>query len=106
MEFNFSVADLGFTAKKFKSLEVNGHRATYKGVGQINGEGRYRFRLRVLDADLKRNLDTDRFWIKIWEVGGDLIYDNNVDAADDDEDDMALSTEIRAGDIKIQRKTN
>ena len=79
-EFQFKVADLNFHSTTYDWLVVAGTKAQYKGSGTINGEGNYGFMLTATDAQIKDN--PDKFRIKIWEIDGEMVYDNNVGAGD------------------------
>jgi hypothetical protein len=107
-EFQFQAGDLNFHSDSYEWLIVSGARAQYMGVGTINGEGEYKFRLTAFDAEVNENdsFDTDRFRIKIWyedELGEDLIVYDNGFAGEDDLDDSGDSgtTEIESGSIVI-----
>jgi hypothetical protein len=104
-EFKFRAGDLNFHSDNYEWLVVAGVKAMYKGVGTINGEGKYRFILSAIDADLKDSdsFAVDRFRIRIWledELGAEVvIYDNG----SDDDNDEAM-TEIGGGSIVIHTK--
>ena len=68
--------------------------AKYKGVGTINGEGRYKFMLTATDGE------PDLFRIKIWDAEDDsnVIYDNNWFTFDND---FISGTELGGGNIVI-----
>jgi hypothetical protein len=66
---------------------IAGHKAMYKGVGTINGQGAYGFLISAVDAALTPSTDVDMFRIKIWDVEDEdtLVYDNQMEADDDAE---------------------
>ncbi|MFN2566736.1 MAG: PKD domain-containing protein [Gemmatimonadaceae bacterium] len=104
-EFKFEAGSFRFSSKSYQWLVVAGARAQYKGEGTVNGEGRYRFLLTAIDGQVAGGGGTDRFRIKVWEVdadGGDgrIVYDNQMDAADDSD----ASTALGGGSIVIHTK--
>jgi PKD repeat protein len=77
-EFNFSAGGLNFHSSSYDWLVVTGSDyAMFKGVGAINGQGEYKFRVWAGDGD------PDTFRIRIWvenELGNETdIYDNGSD---------------------------
>ncbi|GAG11808.1 unnamed protein product, partial [marine sediment metagenome] len=98
-EFQFNAGDLNFHSNNYDWMIVNNHKAKYKGIGKINGEGNYGFMISVIDADLTPSTDVDLFRIKIWDKddGDRIVYDNQMDAGDDAEPTTAIS----GGNIKI-----
>lgn len=70
-ELQFKIADLNFHSTSYDWLVVAGTKAQYKGNGTINGNGDYDFMLTAIDNS------PDKFRIKIWEIGGGIVYDNN-----------------------------
>ncbi|MGD2178946.1 MAG: hypothetical protein PVG71_14125, partial [Anaerolineae bacterium] len=114
-QFQFQVADLNFHSESYDWLVIAGARAQYKGVGTINGEGQYKFKLTGVDADINDHdsIAVDRFRIKIWwevEPEGDgeavehVVYDNGLDADDYPDDPTTGTTEIGGGSIVIHKK--
>ncbi len=83
-EFQFKAGDLSFKSTSYQWLVVAGARAQYKGVGTINGSGEYGFILTAIDGQINGGGGEDKFRIKIWEIGGDIVYDNLMDGADTD----------------------
>jgi len=98
-EFNFKVASMNFHSSSYEWLVVANHKAKYKGVGTINGDGNYGFMLSAIDEELTPSTDVDLFRIKIWDKDNNdsIVYDNQMDA----EDDADATTEIGGGNIKI-----
>jgi len=97
--FIFRVADLRFQSTSYDFLVISGARAQYKGTGTINGEGNFKFLLTASDSEVAGGGDVDRFRIKIFEVGGGVIYDNQPGA----KDDANLTTVLGGGDIRIHK---
>ncbi|MCC3151949.1 PKD domain-containing protein, partial [Hymenobacter sp. BT770] len=91
-EFQFQAGNVNFKSTSLTDMRlvISGDRASYKGVGTINGSGNYGFMVSAVDGDLKgRNPDT--FRMKIWEVaGGKVVYDNQNGASEDDAATMVL----------------
>jgi len=98
-EFQFKVADLNFHSDSYEWLVIAGAKAMYKGVGTINGEGNFGFKLSAIDEKLTPSTDTDLFRIKIVDKDtGTLIYDNQVSETDDNADP---TTVISGGSIVV-----
>jgi hypothetical protein len=104
-EFNFTVADLNFHSTSYDWLVIAGAKAKYKGIGTINGEGEYKFMLTGIDAHVNEDdpFDVDRFRIRIWyeddQANEIVVYDNGLDAGDDD----FAATELGGGSIVIHK---
>jgi hypothetical protein len=100
-EFRFKAGNLHFYSDTYDWLVVAGHKAMFKGVGTINGEGDFGFLLSAIDADLAQNTEVDLFRIKIWDrANGDLVvYDNQMDVPEDDDP----TTVIGGGSIVIHK---
>jgi hypothetical protein len=82
-EFNFNVANFKFHSTVYEWLVVAGARAQYKGSGQVNNAGDYRFILTAIDGQRQGGGGQDKFRIKIWNnQGGGLVYDNQMNAPD------------------------
>jgi hypothetical protein len=91
-EFQFKAGDLNFKSTSYQWLVIAGARAQYKGVGTINGSGEYGFMLTAIDGQINGGGGIDKFRIKIWEIGGDTVYDNQMGS-----DDTANITTILGG---------
>ena len=100
-EFQFRAGDLNFHSSSYQWLVVAGHKAKYKGDGAINGVGNYGFMLSAIDEALTPSTDVDRFRIKIWDKddGDTIVYDNQMDVADDADP----TTAIGGGNIVIHK---
>jgi len=100
-EFQFKVADLNFRSNSYEWLVIAGAKAMYKGVGTMNGEGNFEFKLSAIDEKQTSSTDTDLFRIKIVDKDtGTLIYDNKVSETDDNADP---TTEISGGSIVVHK---
>jgi hypothetical protein len=73
-EFQFKAGDLNFHSNSYDWLVVTRTKAVFKGEGTINGEGNYRFMIKVYDNN------PDTFRIRIWTENGlgekSFVYDN------------------------------
>ncbi len=97
-EFQFKVASLNFHSSTYSWLVIAGAKAQYKGEGTINGTGVYGFMLTAIDGQETGGGGVDKFRIKIWEkASGNVVYDNQMDAADDAEP----TTTLGGGNIVI-----
>ena len=94
-EFQFHAASMNFKSTSYQWLVVAGSKATFKGSGTINGGGNYGFLLSAIDGSL------DKFRIKIWAIGGAVVYDNQVVGAVDEDADP--TTTLGGGSIVIHR---
>lgn len=81
-QFHFQARNLKFSSTSYDWLVVAGARAQYKGSGTINGAGNYGFLLTAVDGQVAGGGGADRFRIKITNSSGEVVYDNNRDAAD------------------------
>jgi hypothetical protein len=90
-QFQFNAADFNFHSTSYEWLVISGFKAQYKGEGTINGVGGYGFLLSSIDGAKKSSTEPDRFRIKVWEKAtGTVMYDNQMNAADDAEATTAL----------------
>jgi hypothetical protein len=96
-EFQFRTGNLKFQSTSYEWLVVAGSRAKYKGEGQINGAGAYRFMITAIDGDLNSGLD--QFRIKITDQAGRVMYDNKRG----DPEDSDAATPIGGGSIVIHK---
>lgn len=101
-EFHFNAGGIHFHSSAYEWLVVAGAKATYKGVGMINGAGNFGFMIKALDEKLTPSTSVDLFSIKIWDKddGDVVIYDNNLG----DDVDADPTTEIGGGNILIHKK--
>lgn len=95
--FVFHAAGLEFESTSYQWLIVAGSKAQFKGEGTINDVAGFGFMLTASDGG-KGGIDT--FRIKIWEIGGDIVYDNLL-GADDSTDP---TTELGGGNIVVHTK--
>lgn len=102
--FQFHAGDLFFRSDTYSWLVISGFKATYRGVGTINGEGSYEFVLSAIDSELAQPESTyddfDRFRIKIWDANG-IVYDNQYG----EPDDADPTTVLGSGSIIIHDNT-
>jgi Leucine-rich repeat (LRR) protein len=101
-EFQFRAGDLDFHSASYDWLVVAGAKAMYKGVGTIDGQGHYGFMLSAIDAKLTPSTEVDLFRIKIWDKdnGDAVVYDNQMDAAEDADP----STAVGGGSIVVHKR--
>ena len=99
-EFQFHAGNLNFKSTSYEWLVVSGPLGQYKGVGSINGAGNYGFLLTAKDGQAPGGGGVDQFRIKIWAIGGSVVYDNALDAAEDSD----ASTALGGGSIVIHTK--
>lgn len=89
-DFQFQAGDLRFKSTSYEWLVIAGHKAMYKGLGELNGLSGYGFMISVVDGSKKAGDAVDRFRIKIWDAAAVVVYDNQMAAADDAEATTAL----------------
>ena len=99
-EFQFHAGNLNFKSTSYEWLVVSGPLGQYKGVGTINGTGNYGFLLTAKDGQAAGGGGVDKFRIKIWVIGGAVVYDNVMDAAEDSD----AGTQLGGGSIVIHTK--
>jgi len=99
-QFQFMASDLNFHSSSFDWLVIAGARAQIKGFGTINGVGSYGFMLTAIDGALPGGGGSDKFRIKLWEIGGGVIYHNQPEAGDGGDPTTALG----GGSIIIHKK--
>jgi len=100
-EFQFQVGNLNFHSHIYEWLVIAGPKAMYKGVGTINGEGSYGFKLTAIDGQINGGGGVDKFRIKIWDMDNNnlIVFDNNLGMPDDQNPSTALS----GGQITIHK---
>lgn len=49
------------------TLLISGVKATYRGIGTVNGYGSYGFMVSAVDGDVSGGVGNDKFRIKIWK---------------------------------------
>ncbi|SES83447.1 parallel beta-helix repeat (two copies) [Methanococcoides vulcani] len=91
-ETQFEFESLKFQSESYYWMVVEGHKATCRGNGMVNGEDDYEFLVSVIDDD------DDLFRIKIWNATT-VIYDNNIGIDGDYADPI---TEVEKGRIQIK----
>jgi hypothetical protein len=98
-EFQFKAGDLNFHSTSYDWLVIAGAKAMYKGDGTVNGTDGFTFQLNAIDGQVNGGGDVDKFRIKIKQTDGDVIYDNQMGAGDDDDP----TTGLGGGNIKIHK---
>jgi hypothetical protein len=101
-QFQFQAGNLNLHSNEFDWLVVSGARAQFRGTGSVNGVDDYRFTVTVIDGDVISKGESDRFRMRIWAPGGDLVYDNQMGAGGGDDP----TTAITQGSIVIHNKRN
>ena len=99
--FQFKTGDLDFKSDSHEKMSLvvsGGFKATYKGLGSVNGKGGYHFMVTVIDAEETSNYPVDLFRIKIWNSEG-VLYDNMLEA----EENADPTTSIGGGSIVIHK---
>jgi hypothetical protein len=84
-EFQFKAGNFNFKSDSHDpgTLVISGAKATYRGVGTVNGSGSYGFMVSAIDGEMTGGGGTDKFRIKIWDKsqGNKVVYDNQVNTA-------------------------
>lgn len=97
-QFQFQAGDLTFSSTSYEWLVVSGAKATYRGLGTVNGTGEYSFQLSAVDGQQPGGGGVDKLRMKIIDRStGVVLYDNQVGASDD----AAASRAISGGSIVI-----
>jgi PKD repeat protein len=98
-EFQFHAAGMNFHSHTYEWLVISGSKATYKGVGTINGAGNYGFKITAIDG--QKNDGVDKFRMKIWDLDNNnaIVFDTNLGLPDDENPVTALS----GGQITIHK---
>jgi hypothetical protein len=102
-QFHFQAGGLKFQSSTYQWLVISGARAQFKGEGTINGTGHFGFLLTAIDGDAAGGDGSDRFRIKIWNIGSDafpIVYDNQMSELDD----SSKATALGGGSITIKAK--
>jgi alpha-tubulin suppressor-like RCC1 family protein len=75
-ELQFATAGLAFRSTAYEWLVIGGAKATYRGIGTVNGSGDYAFQLTAVDGQLQGG-GADRLRMRIWDrSSGSVLYDN------------------------------
>ncbi|PHN08133.1 HYR domain-containing protein [Flavilitoribacter nigricans] len=100
-EFQFSAGGFNFKSNFHDAgtLVISGPKATYRGVGTVNGSGNYGFVVIAIDGALNGSGGTDQFRIKIWDKDNNdsVVYDNQNGAFEN----SGAATTIGGGSIVI-----
>jgi len=100
--YKFQAGDINFHSNTYEWLVIGGPKATFKGVGTINGAGNFGFMLKAIDEKLTPSTDVALCSIKIWDKddGDAVVYDSSLGAVDDGDSTTAIS----GGQIVIHKK--
>src|SRR5690606_4960520 len=101
-DFQFQAGDLHLKSLSHDdmSLVISGAKATYRGVGTVNGKGNHKFLLIAIDGDISGGGGVDKFRIKIWgDNSSAVIYDNQFYKDENSND----ATELGGGSIVIHK---
>ncbi|MEX2282025.1 MAG: PKD domain-containing protein [Gemmatimonadota bacterium] len=97
-EFQFKAGGLTFSSTSYDWLVVAGTKAQFKGIGTIAGStAQFGFMITAVDGG---SSEPDQFRIKIWQVDGDVVYDNQIG----EPEDSAAATALGGGSIVIHNK--
>lgn len=98
--FRFQSGGFSFQSTSYDWLVVAGPQAKFKGDGEVNGAGSFKFIVAARDGDILGGNQPDLFRIKVWEPAtGDIVYDNERGASEDAEP----TTTIVRGQISVQQ---
>jgi hypothetical protein len=104
--FQFTNGNFHFKSSSHEdmSLVVSGAKATYRGIGTVNGTGSHKFLVSAIDGDLPGGGGADKFRIKIYANGSssEVLYDNQAGASDNAD----ATTILGGGSIVIHTKKN
>ncbi|HEY3372796.1 MAG TPA: MBG domain-containing protein, partial [Prolixibacteraceae bacterium] len=100
-EFQFQTGNFNFKSNMLSSgtLVISGAKATFRGLGTVNGTGEYGFMVSAIDGNINGGGVSDKFRIKIWEKGdvNKVVYDNQKA----DAENVEATTELGGGSIVI-----
>ncbi|HEU4791233.1 MAG TPA: MBG domain-containing protein, partial [Flavobacterium sp.] len=100
-EFQFQTGNFNFKSNLLNAgtLVISGAKATYRGVGTVNGSGNYGFMVSAIDGQILGGGGVDKFRIKIWNIanGNTVVYDNQMNV----DENLAATTELGGGSIVI-----
>jgi hypothetical protein len=101
-EFQFHAGNINFHSEAYEWLVINGHKAQYRGTGEINGTTGYSFILTAYDGNVNGGGGVDKFRIKIWSTSsGAVVFDSKMGTSDDI--DAANPQAIAGGSIVIHK---
>ena len=105
-EFQFQAGDFNFKSNSLDegTLVISGAKATYRGVGTVNGSGNYGFMVSAVDGDMNGGGGYDKFRIKIWDRsnGNKTVYDNNMGS----DENGVPTTALGGGSIVIHENNS
>ncbi|MGE5395255.1 MAG: hypothetical protein ACM3P1_10955, partial [Candidatus Saccharibacteria bacterium] len=100
-EFQFNAGDFNFKSSAHDpgTLVISSYKATYRGIGTVNGIGNYGFMVTAIDGEITGSGGYDKFRIKIWDKtnGNKVVYDNQLGELENTE----ASTKLGGGSIVI-----
>ncbi|WP_210465319.1 MBG domain-containing protein [Rufibacter roseolus] len=102
-EFQFQAGNLKFNSTSYEAatLVISGAKASYRGVGTINGTGTYKFTLNAIDGQASSAGGSDRVRMKITDAAGATVYDNMIGAQDNADISTVTNTTLGGGSIVI-----
>ncbi|RNI29118.1 MBG domain-containing protein [Rufibacter latericius] len=102
-EFQFQAGNLKFNSTSYEAatLVISGAKASYRGVGTINGTGTYKFTLNAIDGQVSGGGGSDKIRMKITDAAGGTVYDNLIGTADNADLSTVTSTTLGGGSIVI-----
>ena len=99
--FQFTEGSFHFKSSSYEAmtLVISGAKATYRGVGTVNGSGNYGFMVTAIDGQINGGGGIDKFRIKVWDKsnGNTVVYDNELGSSENAE----ASTKLGGGSIVI-----
>jgi Bacterial lectin/Concanavalin A-like lectin/glucanases superfamily/HYR domain/PKD domain/Lectin C-type domain len=100
-EFQYKTGNINFSSSLYDEgrLVISGAKASFKGVGTINGSGNFGFLITAIDGQVSGGGGIDKFRMKIWDKNNSnaIVYDNNLGV---DENDVP-TTALAGGSIVI-----
>ena len=101
-EFQFQAGNMKFNSTSYENatLVISGSKASYRGVGTINGTGSYKFVLTAVDGSINGSGGINRIRMKITNANGTTVYDNQVASADN-ADLTSSGTSLGGGSVII-----
>jgi large repetitive protein len=100
--FQFQAGDLHLKSKSHDdmSLVISGAKATYRGIGTVNGKGNHKFLIIAIDGDISGGGGQDKFRIKIWDDNSSSVLYDNQRLADENSNDATI---LGGGSIVIHK---
>ncbi|UJH92855.1 T9SS type A sorting domain-containing protein [Antarcticibacterium sp. 1MA-6-2] len=100
--FQFQAGDLHLKSLSHDdmSLVISGAKATYRGIGTVNGAGTHKFLLIAIDGDISGGGGIDKLRIKIWKSNSSVVLYDNQWISDENSND---ATVLASGSIVIHK---